>query len=93
LAITGLRFTDRFQREYKSLSVELKQAVDETIRDLNKDPIPTVRRFHSLKGFKNPKLYTVDVTSNKAYKISLAIDGETATLRRIATHKEIDRAP
>jgi hypothetical protein len=93
LAIRRLRTTERFQRDYKALSVDLKEAVDAAIRDLMADPIPGVRRFHSLKGYRNPRLYTIDVTSNKAYKISLEIEGEMATLRRIATHKQIDRSP
>lgn len=36
-------------------------------------------------------MYSVDVTGNHAYKISLSIEGGVAVLRRVATHKRIDR--
>lgn len=85
-------FKSRFKRDYQALDPNLRAETDQALKDLLRDPLPPGRRFHSLKGFKNPKLYTFDVTANKAYKISLEIDGETAILRRIATHREIDRA-
>lgn len=65
----------------------------DAVADLLKYPIPKSRRLHPLAGFKNPKVYTIDVFSNHAYKISLEIEGDTATLRRVATHKVIDRSP
>lgn len=83
----------RFKKEYETLDAALKDAVDETLKDLLRVPIPPRRRFHALGGYKNPKLYTIDVTPNKAYKISMEIEGECATLRRVSTHREIDRAP
>jgi hypothetical protein len=93
LAITTLRRKRRFQKEYDDLPPPLKDEVDAALMDLRRNPIPPTRRFHSLGGHKNPKIYTIDATSNKAYKISLELDGECAILRRIATHKEIDRMP
>ncbi|AOJ74669.1 hypothetical protein WJ35_06000 [Burkholderia ubonensis] len=93
MAIKSIRRKARFQKEYDGLTDELRGQVDDALRDLMSDPIPAGRRFHSLNGFKNPKIYTIDVTSNKAYKISVEIDGTCATLRRVATHREIDRAP
>jgi mRNA-degrading endonuclease RelE of RelBE toxin-antitoxin system len=93
LAIESVQFTARFQKEYKALTNDLRAEVDEALRDLLKNPIPLNRRFHSLSGYRNPKLYTIDVTVNRAYKISLELDGTLATLRRVATHKQIDRKP
>lgn len=88
-----MRRKKRFQKEYDGLTPDLKAAVDDAIYDLTSDPIPAKRRFHPLNGYSNPKIYSIDVTSNHAYKISVEIDGECATLRRIATHREIDRLP
>lgn len=93
MAIESVQFTARFQKEYKALANDLRTEVDLALRDLLKNPIPPGRRFHALGGYKNPKLYTIDVTVNRAYKISLELDGTLATLRRIATHKQIDRKP
>jgi hypothetical protein len=83
----------KFDREMKGLKPDVLEAAKDAILDLFKDPIPSVRRLHSLSGHKNPKIFTIDVFSNKSYKISLEIDGELATLRRVATHKEIDANP
>lgn len=84
---------EKFRKDLKSLPPDIQREVKSALADLLKDPIPTTRRLHPLSGFKNPKVYTIDVLSNHSYKISLEIDGEVATLRRIASHKQIDRCP
>jgi mRNA-degrading endonuclease RelE of RelBE toxin-antitoxin system len=91
--ITTITRNKRFEKELKGLQPNIQQAAKDAIRDLYKEPIPAVRRLHSLTGYKNPKVYTIDVFSNRSYKISLEIDAETANLRRVATHKEIDADP
>jgi mRNA-degrading endonuclease YafQ of YafQ-DinJ toxin-antitoxin module len=88
-----LERNEKFDRDFKGLPPDIQQAAKEAIEDLLRHPIPTSRRLHALHGYKNPKVFTIDVTSNHAYKISLEIEGQTATLRRIATHKTIDRTP
>jgi hypothetical protein len=90
--ITAYKFTDRFKKQFAKLPPELQAAGKAVFLDLLKDPHPKSLRFHSLSG-TNPKLYTVDLTGNKSYKISMEINGTIATLRRVATHKEIDRLP
>lgn len=92
MRISKLAYTRKFERDLKALSPELLSAAKEAVRDLLEDPVPSVRRLHSLAGHK-PKVYTIDVLSNHAYKISFEIDGETAILRRVASHVEIDRLP
>lgn len=91
--ITMITFNKKFERDMKGLKPDVLAATKEAIRDLYKHPIPNVRRLHSLTGYKNPKIFTVDVFSNKSYKISLEIDAGIANLRRVATHKEIDILP
>lgn len=90
---TKVVFTDPFKKQYKKLEPSLRAAAQQAFKDMYKDPLPASLRFHSLNGYKNPRLFTVDVCSNKSHKISFEIDGETAILRKIATHKEIDRSP
>jgi mRNA-degrading endonuclease YafQ of YafQ-DinJ toxin-antitoxin module len=85
-------FTDRFKRDYKALPTDIRHQVDECIRDLAKDPIPTSRRAHCIDRASKPKIFSVDVTSNKAWKLSFQLEGQVATLRRVGTHKEIDRS-
>lgn len=82
--------TDSFARDYKKLDPNMQKEVDEAIRDLLRDPIPQVRRMHPIDNGR-PKVFSIDVTSNKSHKISFSIDGEECLLRRVGTHKLIDR--
>ena len=91
VVITGVQRTTRFVRDYGKLTADLRALVDAKLHDLLANPRPPGLRFEKLKGYHRPDLYTVHVTGN--YKISFAIDGDTATLRRVAPHDEIDRAP
>jgi len=86
-------FTERFKRDYKRLPADLQKAVNDCIRDLMKDPVPAARRAHRINDKQFPKVYSVDVTPNKSHKLSFEIvDGNTAVLRRVGTHKDIDRS-
>ncbi len=76
----------------KALAPDIRNAAKEAIRDLLKHPIPASLRLHALHGYRNPKVFTIDVLPNHAYKISLEIDGQRANLRRVGTHKLIDRS-
>lgn len=83
--------TGTFERDFKRLSPEIQRAVEECVRDLYRSPIPNSRRAHRIND-SLPKIFSVDVTSNKAYKISFGIDGDTCILRRVGTHRQIDRS-
>lgn len=91
--ITSLKFNPRFAKDLKGLPVEIQKEVHAALADLQREVIPSKRRLHQLENYKDPKIHTIDVLSNHSYKISLEIDGATATLRRVATHKTIDRTP
>lgn len=71
--------------------MEIQKEVHAALADLQREVIPSKRRLHQLENYKDPKIHTIDVPSNHSYKISLEIDGATATLRRVATHKTIDQ--
>ncbi len=90
----SVSFTDSFKRDFSRLAPELQALVKGCIADMQQDPMPGARRAHSVtpRGQK-PTIYTVDVTTNKAYKLSFQMEAVTAILRRIGTHKEIDRHP
>ena len=47
--------------------------------------------MHSLKGY-DPKIYKIDILG-KAWQVSFSIDGTVLVLRRLATHKTMDRDP
>lgn len=57
------------------------------------DPIPGRLRVHALKGYKDPRILKIDVFANKAWQITFEMDGETAILRRLGRHKDIDDTP
>lgn len=65
--------------------------MEQCIRDLELDPIPASRRFHCVST-KRPKVYSLDVYTNKSYKLTIELDGREATIRRVGTHREIDAA-
>lgn len=90
--ITTILRKKRFDDQLRKLSPDILKAAKSAIADLYKYPIPASLRLHSISG-TNPKIFTIDVMGNHSYKISLELDGNTAILRRIATHKEIDRDP
>ena len=86
--------TAAFQRDYQRLALNIQEEVNSCVLDLEmRDPLPNSRRPHSVtpRGIK-PTIFTVDVTSNKAYKLSFHLGGEVAILRRVATHRQIDRS-
>lgn len=86
--------TKRFQSDFKRLSVDIQKKALECIEDFSRDPLPESRRPHRVNpGGEVPKVFSMDVTSNKKYKLTFQFDGDTAILRRIGSHDEIDRAP
>jgi mRNA-degrading endonuclease YafQ of YafQ-DinJ toxin-antitoxin module len=82
-----------FKRAYKKLAPEIKSKLEKVLEALKQHPPPTSLRLEKLSGYTDPDIWTVHVTANHSYKLSFEMDGDTAILRRIATHKEIDRAP
>lgn len=100
----GIRFlrpsmTPKFKRDYKKLDPAMQERVDEKLRGVFANPMPSGIRFEKLKGYSNPDIYTIHVDGN--YKISLAHateeeDGKkisVAIFRRVCAHDEIDRKP
>lgn len=88
----AVRVTERFAKDYKRLPVDIRRLVDDCINDLALDPIPNSRRPHSISpAGRRPQVFSLDVTTNKAYKLSFELDGNCAVLRRVGTHREIDR--
>lgn len=80
-----------FQRSLKKVSN--RELVDEAIADLLLDPLPGRFDFKKLKGYKNPNIFTITISGNHAYKLSMEIRDGVAILRRVGTHKEIDDNP
>lgn len=86
-------YTEKFQSDLSKLSKEIKDSVKEALKALLQESRPPWIRFEKLSGHKNPSIYTIHATKNHSHKISFELNGDVAKLRRIGTHKEIDRTP
>jgi hypothetical protein len=83
-----------FVRDFQALPDNIKQACRDALARFAENPRANSLRMHALTGYSDPKVFTIDVTPNKAYKISFEYgDSGAVVLRRVRTHKEIDRAP
>ena len=82
-----------FQNSYRRLPDDVKAAFKQAYRQLMTDPQPKKLRLEKLSGLKRPGIYTIHITANHSHKLSFELVGTTAELRRIGTHKEIDRCP
>ena len=81
--------SESFTAQLKKMPVEIQLAARQAVKDLVKDPYPKKYRLEK----QTREVWTIHVTSNHSHKLSFVLDGDTATLRKIGTHKEIDRAP
>jgi len=82
-----------FKKDYKKLPKNIQEKVDACLTGMLQNPMPAKLRFEKLVGFKNPNIFSVHVTGNHSHKLSFEINDGIAILRRISTHKKIDRAP
>lgn len=93
IKIDGFDYRRTFERDLKKAPQDVQREIEGVLNDLLKYPQPRKLRFHSLNGFFNPKIFKIDVFSNKSWQITFEMDGKVAILRRLGTHKEIDRSP
>lgn len=82
-----------FARALRALPREIQGPALGAITDLTQTPIPARLRFEKRSGYKRPDIYTIHITRNHSHKLSFELSGDTAILRKIGTHKEIDRSP
>ena len=81
--------TDQFSACLKKLPLEIQQAARLAVKELVRDPHP--KKYRLEKQTKD--IWTIHVTHNHSHKLSFTLEGNTAILRKIGTHKEIDRSP
>lgn len=93
IKIKDLDYKRTFERDVRKAPPEVRRVLESVLDDLLKYPQPKKLRFHSLNGFFHPKIYKIDVFSNKSWQITFEMDGSTAVLRRLGTHREVDRFP
>ncbi|WP_310463413.1 hypothetical protein [Sphaerotilus sp.] len=91
--IAEFRFLDGFRSELASAPEDVRAAVKDILRRARSNPEAGALRFHSLKGYGKPTIYKFDVFSNKSWQVSFELDGATAVLMRVCTHKDMNRRP
>lgn len=87
--IRQVRYSEQFKALLEKQSPEVKAAARQAVKDLALDPHPKKYRLEK----QTTEAWTIHVTRNHSHKLSFELVGDTATLRKIGTHKEIDRAP
>ena len=91
MKIAGVDPTDPFKRDLSDAAPDTRKAALAAIDKLVLHPSANSLRLHALKGQGKPTVYKIDVLPNRSWQISFHLEGEVAILRRLATHKDIDR--
>jgi hypothetical protein len=91
--VADLRRTDAFDRDAASAPQDVFDDATAALTKLLQNPHANALRLHSMSGFPKPTIFKMDVRPDKSWQITLELDGQTAVLLRLATHKQIDRRP
>ena len=93
MPIASIEFTDRFKRDFKRLDAVLQRRVEKILAEqLIPWPGRGSLRHHTLSG-PYPPVHVIDVMGNHSHQVTFRMDGDTARLLRVGTHREIDRSP
>lgn len=85
--------SNRFVRDIKSAPPEVQAAAKEALDLLQSNPSAKVLRLHQLRGLPKPSIWKIDVYANRSWQITFEVQGDSALLKRLGTHKAIDRLP
>ncbi len=91
LGIRKFQRKERFERAYKKLDPRIQREVDETLKDLQKNPIPRGRRVKKMRGHHNPEIWEARVNDN--FRITFELNGDTAILRNVDSHNLLHGNP
>lgn len=83
----------RFEADAKNLDPVTVQALRDALTLLMANPRAKSLRLHPLSGYGKPTLWKIDVFTNKAWQVTFELIDGVASLKRVATHKAIDRDP
>lgn len=93
IAITGFAHSARFAADLRAAPVDVQQAALAALQQLQTHPSAKSLRLHPLKGMPKPTIWKIDVYANHAWQITFELNGGVAELKRLGTHKRIDRDP
>lgn len=86
-------YSERFKDELRSLPPDVVEAVRSALKELQRHPRSKSLRLHPLTGLPKPTVWKIDVFTNHSWQVTFELNGTTAELKRIGTHKSIDRDP
>lgn len=93
MEVTGFTRTRRFESDAKSLDPETATALRDALKLLKANPRAKSLRLHPLSGYGKPTIWKIDVFTNRSWQVTFELIGNVASLKRVATHKAIDRDP
>lgn len=93
LVITGFAHSVRFAADLRAAPIDVQQAALAALQLLQAHPGAKSLRLHNLKGIPKPTVWKIDVYANHAWQITFELNGQVAELKRLGTHKTIDRDP
>jgi len=93
IKIERFAFSERFQAEFQKLQPDVIKAVKEALELLQNYPAAKSLRLHPLTGLPKPTVWKIDVFTNHSWQVTFELNGTTAELKRVSTHKSINRDP
>lgn len=90
LKVSG--WSETFKRDYRKAPVSVQAQAREILGKLEATPSAQSLRLHPLNSYR-PTIYKIDVFTNRSWQISFNLEGTEVTLRRLSTHKAMDRNP
>jgi len=91
--VTGFLAKETFERDLRKAPPDIQRAAKAALKNLLQNPQPRKLRLHSITGCFDPRILKIDVLANHSWQITFEMDGTTALLRRLGTHKFIDNNP
>lgn len=91
--VSGFAYSERFKTEMQDASPDIHRAALNALELLQANPKAKSLRLHNLTGYPKPTIWKIDVFVNRSWQITFELVGEVAHLKRISTHRSIDRAP
>ncbi len=93
VVIERFTYSERFKSEFEKLKPDVQAAVKDALQLLKTNPEAKSLRLHTLTGLPKPTVWKIDVIANHSWQVTFELNGTTVELKRIATHKSIDRLP
>lgn len=93
IIITGFAYSERFRADLSGAPVDVVRAARSALQMLQTNPRARSLRLHPLTGLPKPTVWKIDVHANHSWQITFELNGTVAELKRLGTHKSIDRDP